>query len=597
MSAKDYEELLYQATGLTVPGSPEAEDSHYLGDWESRDCVDAIDPVVERRLGKVRTALEAAEGLPQEHRDLIAKADFLSYAEYRATVRRIMDLSRTLDRLDHQSRRQNFDASYHPDKPHFYAEITPPNPKQQALIRGYDIDRFTPDREGYLAYLQTFAPAVALFFFKRLPALIREADRTMHTYVTGSSGSGKSELMKVLIHSYVSRPKPPCIVVLDPHGKFADEVAAQKEVIADDRLVYVNPALEAGLTPVLNPFDLDTPKSAGTVAAQLMGVFDELFRGAHHAGLTGNMGALLIPCLTALLRMPETNLLTLQELFTCKRSDTLFKQALKHMAPQQRGFISAEWEKKRYETTKDAIVGKIQSLMNSDAFLNFLCGKSTINLDQVINERKIICFSLQKGEIDRETVSAVGSFVMATLQGYVLRKYKQRQHDMVPIHVFVDECHNFLSPAVTEILEEARKFGLHLTLAQQYAGQKMDSELAKTVLGNTAVKIAGFNDEKATHREMSRLMDIDDSRLIALQKQKFFVKSGDMSAIKLTPPSNLADRRNCVSSKEWKEELKRQKERYYRPIHTPKDFGDGPDSDAGAGDDRDPPPHPDLKLI
>ncbi|MBF0246943.1 MAG: hypothetical protein HQL36_02560, partial [Alphaproteobacteria bacterium] len=378
----------------------------------------------------------------------------------------------------------------------------------------------------------------------------------------------------------------------DPHGKFADEVAAQREVVEGDRLVYVNPALEKGLTPVLNPFDLDDPDAAGTVAVQVMGVFDELFRGANNAGLTGNMNALLVPCLTALLRMPDATLLTLQELFSSGPKDALFKQALKHMNPQQRRFIAAEWEKKRYEVTKDAVVAKIQTLMNSDPFLNFLCGPSTIDLDAVVEGRKVLCLSLQKGELDRDTVSAIGLFVMATLQGYVLRKYKTRKHAMVPIHVFVDECHNFLSPTVTEILEEARKFGLHLTLAQQYAGQKMDATLAKTVLGNTAVKIAGFNDEKSTQREMARLMDLDEANLVRLEKQRFYVKAGDRAAIKLIPPSNLADRKNCVSATEWRAELDRQKERHYRPV-----MAYEPAIPAGDDARREDPPAPKLDFI
>lgn len=566
MGAKDYKKAVYQATGFPDPEEVDEGRYHHLGDWDIHETGDAIDAVVKRRLHRVRSALKQAASLPPDVRSLIEEQDFLGYGEYLEAVRHIGDIKQTLARIGNLARKQSHDVAFHSNKPHFYQKITPPNPKEAALAQEFDVNRLTPDRAGHLAYLQTAAPSLASFFFKRLPALISEDDRTMHTYITGSSGSGKSEMMKVLIHSYARQSSPPCLVVLDPHGKFADEVAAQKEIIEADRLIYINPALSIKLTPTLNPFELDDPKAAGTVAAQLMGVFDELFRSAKHAGLTGNMNALLIPCMTALLRMPDTDLLTLQELLNCGTKDGLFKTALAHMNPQQRRFIAAEWEKKRYETTKEAVVARIQTLMNSEHFLNFLCGPSTIDLDAAISERKTICFSLQKGEIDRDTVSAMGAFVMATLQGFVLRKYKTRKHNMVPIHVFVDECHNFLSATVTEILEEARKFGLHLTLAQQYVGQKMATELSKTVLGNTAVKVCGFNDEKSTHREMARLMDLNETQLVTLKKRCFFVKAGDKAAIKLYPPSNLADRKNCVSRERWKVELARQKETYYRPI-------------------------------
>ena len=304
----------------------------------------------------------------------------------------------------------------------------------------------------------------------------------------------------------------------------------------------------------------------------------------------------MTPCFTALLRRKGSDLLTLQQLFMSDGKSALFQELLPLLHPQQRRFLSGEWDKKRYETTKDAVVAKIQTLMNSEHFLNFLCGPSTLDLDRIVKERKVLCFSLQKGAIDRDTVTAIGLFVMASLQAYVQRHHQEREQDpnRIPIHAFVDECHNFLSPTVNSILEEARKFGLHLTLAQQYAGQKMDTELSKTVLGNTGVKLAGFNNEKATQREMARVMELDEGDLIGLEKRRFYVKSGDRAAVKLIPPSHLVDRRNCVSQADWQAELEKQKERYYRRIEEVATIDTTEEPEAPA---RALPPKPKLDFV
>ena len=230
-----------------------------LGDWQPAETPAAVDAVVERRLRRLALAFDAARALEPEHRARIAAEDFLTYGEYRETLRRLGDLRTTLQRLDNQLRRQDHDDTHFADKPHFYAAIAPPQPKQTALVRGYDPDRHTSDRAGYLAYLAGAGSGPIEVFFRRLPLLIPEDHRQMHTYVTGSSGSGKSELMKVLIHSYARQEKPPCLVILDPHGKFADEVAAQREVIEADRLVYVNPAPRSRPDP-----DLET-RSTSTI--------------------------------------------------------------------------------------------------------------------------------------------------------------------------------------------------------------------------------------------------------------------------------------------------------------------------------------------
>ncbi|TAN71015.1 MAG: RepB family plasmid replication initiator protein [Magnetospirillum sp.] len=78
---------------------------------------------------------------------------------------------------------------------------------------------------------------------------------------------------------------------------------------------------------------------------------------------------------------------------------------------------------------------------------------------------------------------------------------------VVPIHAFIDECQNFLTPSVKIIMEQARKFGLHFTLAQQHFGQDMNPEILAAVVGNTAVKVCGMNDVK-TLKPMDERMGV-----------------------------------------------------------------------------------------
>ena len=47
--------------------------------------------------------------------------------------------------------------------------------------------------------------------------LMPERDRQRHTYVLGKSGSGKSELLKLLVYGYLRKPGSATVVVIDPH--------------------------------------------------------------------------------------------------------------------------------------------------------------------------------------------------------------------------------------------------------------------------------------------------------------------------------------------------------------------------------------------
>ena len=73
--------------------------------------------------------------------------------------------------------------------------------------------------------------------------LMPERDRQRHTYVLGKSGSGKSELLKLLVYGYLRKPGSATVVVIDPHGDLAEEIARFKEHRKSDRLIYIDPYL------------------------------------------------------------------------------------------------------------------------------------------------------------------------------------------------------------------------------------------------------------------------------------------------------------------------------------------------------------------
>ena len=68
---------------------------------------------------------------------------------------------------------------------------------------------FPPTLEGYLKLLsQSGAKKLNSFFLQsKLWCYIRAKDRAKHTYITGSSGSGKSELIKFIIYSELKKQR------------------------------------------------------------------------------------------------------------------------------------------------------------------------------------------------------------------------------------------------------------------------------------------------------------------------------------------------------------------------------------------------------
>jgi hypothetical protein len=72
----------------------------------------------------------------------------------------------------------------------------------------------------------------------------------------------------------------------------------------------------------------------------------------------------------------------------------------------------------------------------------------------------------------------------------------------MPVYLYIDEAHRFLSQDVANILDQARKFGLHLILATQHLGHLRDrgEHIYRSVMANTRTKIifGGLDDEDAS---------------------------------------------------------------------------------------------------
>jgi hypothetical protein len=120
----------------------------------------------------------------------------------------------------------------------------------------YSRSEHTPNLAGYLHYLRAKHPDVAAVLDRPLPVYFPDEPRITHTYIIGTTGSGKTELMKLFIHSYVSQPRSAAVVVLDPAGDFAKEICAWPEFNVRSRLIYLRHDLQSGMVPVLNPFEL-----------------------------------------------------------------------------------------------------------------------------------------------------------------------------------------------------------------------------------------------------------------------------------------------------------------------------------------------------
>lgn len=438
------------------------------------------------------------------------------------------------------------------------------------LIEANDWDGLTPDMGGYLRYLKRQEVFWSLLEDFSVPALLPNSDRLAHTYITGGSGSGKSELLKALIYCSCDMPEPNGVVVLDPHGDLAEQVARWREFEGSDRLVYVEPNLIEGACPTINPFDVeDLPERLKDVVAQeIIIALEQLMKGESGGDLSVNMRAILAPCVQVLIDMPNATLAHLQAFMDGTNNKELVALGRQHKRPAIQEFFhngSTGFTGTHFERTKAAIAARIQYLRSTAVFDELLNGPSSVDLEGLVSQGHVVVFNLAKGQIGADASEAVGRFVLAKLQAMALRRQSLPRDQRRPVHCFVDECQNFISPATVSIMEEARKYGLHLTLAQQVAGRGMPAEMLKVVLNNTNVKFAGRTKDDAV---MARVMNVDAQTLASMDPGQFICRSGSRAPFTLNVVKNLLGENNSMDDAAWQAQRPRMAP-HYRPTDIP----------------------------
>jgi len=94
-----------------------------------------------------------------------------------------------------------------------------------------------------------------------------------HLYVIGQSGSGKTTFLKTLVHG-LAEQRPGAIIVIDPHGDFAEEIARE---IPD--AVYLHPIDSPfAFNPLDLPPHLDRDLAITLATDALLGLFTNVFK-------------------------------------------------------------------------------------------------------------------------------------------------------------------------------------------------------------------------------------------------------------------------------------------------------------------------------
>ena len=406
-------------------------------------------------------------------------------------------------------------------------------------------------------------------------SLIPLEERYQHTYITGKSDSGKSELLKTLIYRDILRADG-SIILIEPHSDFSNEIV--RLVPTKERLIFVDPTLDANYTPTINLFDLED-RTENNIA-KMTQVISSIIKDINSEDkLTGTMVSMLENCISVLLREDGGDFFELNRFMNDKRNNDLVKRGKNSPNPLEREFFTDEFED--LKSTKDALKRRIKKLLSEPLFANLINGKDTVNLEKNMNTKgKVIIFKIPKDDM-QNSYKYYGRFLTELIKIIALKRAKLPEESRVHTHLYIDEAHNFITSAISTILKETRKFKLFLTFSNQVISDIKETSL-KEILLTSNVKIMG-NNSNETLQAINKTLQEDIKDLHCLEKGEFYLKVGNNELIKINNTTRLLGYSAAISNEKWQEYEQYQLENYFRPLaiqNTQNDISNSEDLDS-----------------
>ena len=326
-------------------------------------------------------------------------------------------------------------------------------------------------------------------FFGTPRVFLSPQERKKHLYVLGITGKGKSKFLEGLILQDILAGRG--CAVIDPHSDLVRNTYAHlntKKIFAEPafrkRIVYLDITHQNGLLP----FNILATKGNAYDIAQLV---IEAFRRTWPETLkeAPQFTNIMLVALVVLIKTGCT-LIDVHRLLTDKQwRDKLLVQAQDEQAT---AFFHGRYDKWGREGALmiESTLNKVSAFAFNPTLRTMLGAKeNALNFRALMDNRQVLLCDLG-GEA--ETRRLLGSLIVTFLEYAAFTRRDTPTKRRVPFYLYMDEFQDFSAndgsaKTLSQILSEARKFGLHLILAHQSLSQ-LQTRLSGAI-GNIQTKV------------------------------------------------------------------------------------------------------------
>ncbi len=339
---------------------------------------------------------------------------------------------------------------------------------------------------------------------------IRAEDRARHMYIIGKTGMGKSTLLENLAIQDIQSGEGVCFI--DPHGGTAEALLQYVPKERIDDVIYFAP-FDVDYPLAMNVLEDMGPDKRPLIASGLMGAFKKVWVDAWSA----RMEYLLSNALLALLETPGSTLLGVNRMFADKDFRDFVVANVKD--DSVRSFWLDEFAKytEKFATEAASAIQNKVGQFSANPLIRNIVGqeKSTFDIRWMMDNRKIFIVNLSKGRIGEGNAALLGAMLITKMYLAAMSRAEVTPgelKELPPFYLYVDEFQSFANESFADILSEARKYKLCLTIAHQYIEQMTD-EVRAAVFGNVGTMITfrvGSTDAEVLEKEFAPVFVVDD---------------------------------------------------------------------------------------
>lgn len=388
---------------------------------------------------------------------------------------------------------------------------------------------------------------------------IKQDDRRRHMYIIGKTGTGKTTMIENMIVQDIIAGNG--VAFVDPHGESVEKIINYIPSSRINDVVYFNPA-DLDYPIAFNPLESVDPKYKHLVASGLMGVFTKIWENVWSA----RMEYILNNTILALLDTPGNTMLGIARMLVDKKFRKRIVDNIRD--PIVKAFWIDEFANYNERFRNEAIApiqNKVGQFLSSAIIRNIVGQpKSTIDLREIMDKKKILLLNLSKGRIGEDNSALLGAMFITKLQLAAISRVDVPEEERTDFYLYVDEFQNFATESFATILSEARKYHLNLIIAHQYIEQ-LDEKVTAAVFGNVGTIILfriGATDAEVLEPEFEPIFMQND--LVNLSKYHIYLKlmingvaSQPFSAVTLSPLTEKTGNEEKV--------IHVSRERYSRP--------------------------------